>query len=498
VLVALYDGKPVPKVIDFGVAKAVAQPLTDRTLVTEFGAVVGTLEYMSPEQAELNQLDIDTRSDVYSLGVLLYELLTGTTPLDRKRQGPIGFAEILRRIREDEPPKPSTRLRSSDTLPDIAAARRTEPARLTRLVRGELDWIVMRALEKDRNRRYETANGLARDVERYLSDEPVAAGPPGAGYRLKKFLRRHRGPVLAASVVLLALVLGIVGTTYGMVWALAAEGVAREEQTRAEQAKDKEAAERKQAEAVSGLLVSVFRQVDPDAEKKGGLGLKEQLLAELDRAAANLQKEYAGQPLVRARLRSALGETQLGLGEWAKAQALFRAAVAELGSLLGEGHPDTLAVQSNLGLAYQGAGRAAESIQVLEQVRDRQVATLGPDDPATVTTLNNLGRAYRQVGRAADAIKLLERVRDRRVEKLGLKHTDTLSTLSSLGLAYRDAGRTADALKLLERTRDLAAEVNGPDHPETLAILTNLAAVYRDAGRAADAIALHKHVRAAV
>src|SRR5207237_410274 len=181
VLVALYDGRPVPKVIDFGVAKAAGPKLTERTLFTEFGHVVGTLEYMSPEQSELNQLDIDTRSDVYSLGVLLYELLTGTTPLDRGRLREAGMLEVLRRIREEEPPTPSTRLSTTAELPAIAANCGLEPRKLSGLVRGELDWIVMKCLEKERGRRYETANALALDVQRYLADEPVAAGPPGAG-----------------------------------------------------------------------------------------------------------------------------------------------------------------------------------------------------------------------------------------------------------------------------------------------------------------------------
>ena len=208
ILVALYDEKPVPKIIDFGVAKATGHLLTDQTLYTEFGAVVGTLEYMSPEQAQLNQLDIDTRSDVYSLGVLLYELLTGSTPLTHKRLKEAAFLEVLRVIREEESPRPSMRLSTTEELPSIAACRNTEAQRLSGLMRGELDWIVMKALEKDRNRRYQTASELARDVEHYLRDEQVLACPPSAWYRLGKFVRRNRSAVLAASLVLLSLVAG--------------------------------------------------------------------------------------------------------------------------------------------------------------------------------------------------------------------------------------------------------------------------------------------------
>jgi tetratricopeptide (TPR) repeat protein len=211
VLVALYDGRPAAKVIDFGVAKAMAGRLTPRTLFTDFGAVVGTLEYMSPEQAELNQLDIDTRSDVYALGVLLYELLTGSTPLERKRLKEAALLEALRRIREEEPPRPSTRLSTTEELPSIAARRGLEPRKLSGLVRGDLDWIVMKCLEKDRTRRYESANALAADLERYLHDEPVLATPPSAAYRLRKFVRRHQAGLRVAAAALLLLLLAAGG-----------------------------------------------------------------------------------------------------------------------------------------------------------------------------------------------------------------------------------------------------------------------------------------------
>jgi WD40 repeat protein/serine/threonine protein kinase len=217
VLVALYDGRPVPKVIDFGVAKAAGPTLTEKTLVTGFGAIVGTLEYMSPEQAEINQLDIDTRSDIYSLGVLLYELLTGTTPLDRKRLKENSFLELLRIVREQDAPTLSNRLGATLELPSIAANRGLEPAKLTKLVRGELDWIVMKALEKDRSRRYETANSFALDVERYLNDEPVEACPPSAWYRFRKFARRHRRALVTAAVAFLAVVI-TAASSGGWIW----------------------------------------------------------------------------------------------------------------------------------------------------------------------------------------------------------------------------------------------------------------------------------------
>jgi len=299
VMITLYDGKPVPKVIDFGVAKATEQKLTERTLFTQYGTMVGTLEYMSPEQAEMSALGVDTRSDIYSLGVLLYELLTGTTPLSHKRLKEAAYGEVVRMIREEEPPRPSTRLSESGAaLASISAQRHMEPTKLMKLMRGELDWIVMKTLEKDRNRRYETANAFAADVQRYLADETVQACPPSALYRLRKFVRRNRGPVVAVALVMAVLVAGIAGTSVGLV---------RSEQSRAEaiDARNSEADQRKAAEAS-----------DKEAREAGGKlrEVRDELRVSLYAARSNLiQSAWEAHGVTR--MRELLAGQKPGPGE---------------------------------------------------------------------------------------------------------------------------------------------------------------------------------------
>jgi serine/threonine protein kinase/WD40 repeat protein/tetratricopeptide (TPR) repeat protein len=276
VLVTLYDDKPVPKVIDFGVAKAIEQRLTERTMFTQFGTMVGTYEYMSPEQAAMNAFGVDTRSDIYSLGVLLYELLTGTTPLSRKRLKEAAFDELLRLIKDEEPPKPSTRLSTAQGLATIAAARGTEPAKLLRLVQGEVDWIVMKCLEKDRTRRYETANGLARDISRYLRDEPVEACPPSAGYKLKKFARKHRSGLAVAAVLAALLVAGTAASTWQAIRAMRAEKSALAERDRAVTAEATAQQERDRA-----ARAEVVARTDRDVARQSELSGKERLYRSL-------------------------------------------------------------------------------------------------------------------------------------------------------------------------------------------------------------------------
>jgi tetratricopeptide (TPR) repeat protein/serine/threonine protein kinase len=289
VLVAPYDGRPVPKVIDFGVAKATGQQLTDQTLVTGFGALVGTPEYMSPEQAELNNRDIDTRSDIYALGVLLYELLTGVPPFSRKELEHAGMLEMLRVIREQEPTRPSTKLSTADGLPSLAASRSTEPAKLTRLVRGELDWIVMKALEKDRTRRYETANGFVRDIQRYLADEPVEACPPSTSYKLRKFVQRNKRGLAVAALVLFLLVLS--GSSIG--WAVRDRSAREAENTR-----QQEERQAKVAAQVASILAEVNRL---ETEQKWPEALLAARRAEA--AVTGGEADPATTEMVRQRLR---------------------------------------------------------------------------------------------------------------------------------------------------------------------------------------------------
>jgi serine/threonine protein kinase len=536
ILVTLIDGAAVPKIIDFGVAKAIGQQLTEKTLFTGFAQLIGTPLYMSPEQAAFSGVDVDTRSDIYALGVLLYELLTGTTPFDAETLRTAPYDEIRRIIREQEPPKPSTRISTLEaTAATISANRQTDPRRLRKALRGELDWIVMKCLEKDRNRRYETANGLAQDVQRYLADEPVEARPPSAGYRFGKFLRRHWRPAIAASLVLLALLVGIAGTTYGLICARAATSAEAEQRAKAVEERDRALAAEARSRAINEFLTEdLLTQAEPANNAPED---KVELLEVLDRAAAKVGQRFAGEPALESALRVTIANTYHGLASWEKAEAQWRSlldaarqrdpqsaefynaqgelahilhhrgrrdaevmkmaetAAAGLERTLSPDHADTLATLNNLAVAYREAGRLAEAIVLFERVRDAQTAKLGPDHPGTLTTLSNLAEAYRRAGRLSEAIVLFERVRDAQTAKLGPDHPGTLTTLNNLALAYYSAGKLPEAIALHERVRDTQIAKLGLDHLETLTTLNNLALAYLAANRLPAAIALLERVR---
>jgi serine/threonine protein kinase len=478
VMVALYDGRSVPKIIDFGVAKATGPKLTDRTMFTEFGAVIGTFEYMSPEQAELNQLDVDTRSDIYSLGVLLYELLTGTTPLERRRLKDSALHEVLRLIREEEPPTPSTRISTAVDLPAVAANRGTEPARLSGLVHGELDWIVMKCLEKDRNRRYESASSLARDIERYLHDEPVQACPPSVAYRLKKFIRRNKVGALTGSAVVLALVVGLALATVGFMQAH-------------EQAQIS-AAEAAKATAISELLQSALQSANPD-HAKGNEYTVRQLLDDFSGGLAN---QLAGQPELEAQIRATIGNAYRGLRLFELAAAQFETALALQRRVDGQG--------------AKYAGILMDYAQVVAE-RDHNVVEAEPIAREAIRIYRRAGVSGRPLVKALWMLQLqlafrIENAQDaaeaRSVytegqalvqEALAIARAEATEYPELANMLHRHAplmskqGDPVEAERCARQAVDMHRRLHGDEHLETAYGLADLGRVLRDRKKFRDA-----------
>ncbi|MBC7855687.1 MAG: tetratricopeptide repeat protein, partial [Pirellulaceae bacterium] len=500
--------------IDFGLAKAMHQSLTERTLHTAHETVLGTPLYMSPEQAQLNNLDVDTRSDIYSLGVLLYELLTGTTPLEKHRYKKAAWDEIKRIIREEEAPRPSARLSSSTTLPSLAAGRQIEPARLTKLVRGELDWIVMKSLEKDRARRYETANGFAKDIERFLNNEPVLAGPPTASYRLKKFIKRNKRPVIAASVTLLSLVVGIIGTTAGLVWAVRErdakelarqDAVAKEAKARAaaeDEHKANELAQKRlsQIENANEILASVFRDLNP---RGAGPSPWVQLGERFERAASRLEGEVGGDPITVARLQDLLGKNLRELGHFDKAQArlletaqpLLEKACQTRESILGPKHPDTLTSKSNLGALYFSKGEYERAERLAQEVLQvRTAAKLGAHHPDTLSAKNNLGVICMALQKYDRAEQLLQEVLTANTSHRGADDRDSLFSKYNLASLYLSQDKYDRAEPLLCAAADGARRNLGLPHVETQVYIRNLIDCYERKGQPARAEPLYREL----
>jgi len=404
VLVTLHDGRPVVKVIDFGVAKALHQPLTDKTIYTRFMQMVGTPLYMSPEQAEMSGLDIDTRSDIYSLGVVLYELLTGTTPFDRKRLTQAGYDELIRIIREEEPPKPSTRLSySTDVLPTIAAHRKTEPARLSRMLRGDLDWITMKALEKDRTRRYESASALARDIERYLADEPVEARPPSVGYRCRKLILRNKVALAAAALVAVALLLGTAVST----WQAVRANAERDRALAAEQ-KARVASENAQA-TLDFVWKEMLSQASPWEVADRDLKFR----ALIDRAADRLDAGSGSPPLVDAALRRMMGQLFTELGDPQKGLRFLEKALDVHRRELAEDDPEILTTGYLYGRCLSLLRRDDEAAAILGRNLELHRKVKGNDHPDTLEVMRWVGGTYSAQGRYQDGEPLLREAIER-------------------------------------------------------------------------------------
>ena len=515
ILITMIDGKPVPKVIDFGVAKATGGKLTDESMSTQFGAVVGTLEYMSPEQAGFSGEDIDTRADIYSLGVILYELLTGLRPFDSKRLKKAALDEMIRIIREEEPSKPSTRLSTDESLPSLAASRHIEPGKLTALLRGELDWVVMKCLEKQRDRRYESANGLARDIQRYLADEVVEARPPSAGYRLQKFIHRNKGQVIAASLVLAALLAGIVGTTLGLFEARRQATIADDEKVKAIAAAEKEQqARQREAERAEGekkakdeairnlefarkgndILGSVFVGLDPQADYRTVAELRNALRDNLTNAVKELDGSAIGDPLDMGAMQYRLGVSLMNLGEIQHAITVLTKARDTAQAQLGPDHPITLNSSCTLAICYVMAGQTDLALPLHKETLERRKVTLGPDHPQTLHSMHSLALGYRAAGQLDLALPLLKETLDRRKVTLGSDHADTLRSMYYLALGYKDAGQLDLALPLLKKALERMKDTLGPDNHDTIACMSGLAKGYVEIGQFDLALPLSKDV----
>ncbi len=468
VLVAMYDDRAIPKVIDFGVAKATGHALADIDLVTGFGALVGTPEYMSPEQAGFNNLDVDTRTDVYSLGVLLYELLSGHTPVDRKSMEKAAIHEILRIVRDVDAPLLSAKLSSIDTLPNVAANRQTEPKKLATQFRGELDWVLHKALEKDRSRRYSTANNLASDIQRYLSNEVVEARPPSTLYALQKFFKRNRGQAIAGSLLLLSLLAGITGTTWGLVRA-------RQRQVEAEAARADEAAQRSLAQANEAQALMAKEQearqrAIAELEKQNAIESRNRALDALRATTGEDVEKLIGEKKVLSRNEKAYLESI------AKRWQLFatQEGTTELSrAISGEGH---LRV-ANL---WDQLGRREDALLEHEQAekiyRDLIVEFPNSSDYAQglATCCNNSGLVLASLGRRVEAQaklrdglainqKLTEQFPDQADYRLSLA-----GSYHNLGIVSDDLGNKAEALEsyLLGLKIEETLASNFPDQPE--------------------------------
>ncbi len=530
ILVADHDGVPVPKIIDFGIAKATTdQRLTDKTVFTAFEQFIGTPAYMSPEQAKLSGLDIDTRTDIYSLGVLLYELLTGKTPFESRRLMEAGLDEVRRIIREEEPARPSTKLETLEAAEQttVARHRQSDPPKLAHLIRGDLDWIVMKALEKDRSRRYETANGLAMDIQRHLENEPILARPPGTAYRLQKSFRRHKLAFTTCAIVGASLLLGVIGSTWQAVRATKAEKLAEHRLGEAAAERDAKEEARKEAEAISTFLTQVFTSPSPFRD-----GRTITVAEGLSNATQKLEIDLANQPARRAKLLSAVGATYYGLGLFYDAIPLQEKARDYYLATIGPESRDTLVATRRLANLYAEVGRLDEAIKLLEPVVTLSRKVLGPEDPETINAISTLAGTYNVAGRWADSLKLREEslTLSRKVNGpedpitiqfmeelaishlqlghlresipqgeqvlalstrvLGPEHRQTLRCMYSLGASYYAAGRRDDALKLWEKALPLDSKVNGPEHPLTLKVMSRLAIAYSETGRYDDAINL--------
>ncbi len=474
ILVGEQDGRPAPKIIDFGVAKATAHRLTEQTLFTELGQLIGTPEYMSPEQAELTGEDIDIRTDVYSLGMVLYQLLVGALPFDPKELRSAGLVELQRRIREEEPFKPSTRLtRMGNASTRSAEHRRTTVPALVRNLQGDLDWIVMKALDKDRGRRYETAHDFAMDIERYLCDQAVSARPPSAAYRAGKFVRRHRAGVAALSIVLLALLVAVIVTTSSLVRATKAEELARAEADR--------------ATAVTSFLEATLSSADPAQD-----GRDVRVVEVIDRASQQVASRFENQPETEISVRETLAKTFLALGQFASAAEQFEIVHRIRTELLGPEDASTLRAAINVAAAAWYLGDSARAEELTRQTLRVATDSLGPDHELALEATTNLAVFLDSQGKYGDAEPLHRVVLESARAHYGDDHEITRTAANNLAICLKNMGELTEAEELYREVLAGRTRVAGGEHPETLNVKHNLAMLLTAQGKSSEAVKLHR------
>lgn len=552
IMVAEVDGKAVPKVIDFGLAKALesTQKLTDGSLYTGEGQVLGTLKYMSPEQAGVRADDIDTRTDIYALGIILYELLTGSTPLDDSSLRSEPLHKILEWIREQEAPKPSDKLRhiKDNSLSKITHDRNTDAKRLHSILAGDLDWIVMKSLEKDRARRYESVSGLSDDIRRYLESEPVSARPPSYSYRVQKFVRKHRGFVTAAALVFIALLLGIIGTTTGMLRADSALALANDREKEANDARDEEQQQREKAEQArtdaereAEISAEINRFFNEDVlamsyvqRSVSDISVREALI----NAASRIDGRFEAMPVVEGEIRRTIGRSLAGLGRFKEGIEQLKKSHEVLEQALGPDDPKTLATVGELGRAYRDWEQNKEAIPYLEtylagmirlhgedsrqtnQAQHMYAMTLhglgqndlaeeyflktlawrrknqGNNSGGTIQTVLSLGALYLYDHRYEEAEPLVVEAAESAQKYLGENNYTTFVAIDNLAQLYLDSGRYSDAEPLLVKTLEQATALFGENHPSFSAIAGKLADLKKKTERYSEAIELrHKQIQ---
>jgi len=468
ILVVDVDGKPQPRIIDFGLAKAIASAEPGHTLFTHQGAFLGTPGYMSPEQADPEIQDIDTRADVYSLGVLLYELLTGFLPFDAPDWKKQKLDEMLRQLRESDPRRPSSKVNANrNTSSPQAAARGVDSRHLVKLLRGDLDWIVLKTLEKDRQRRYGTAFELAADIERHLENRPVAARPASTAYRLQKYVRRNRATVAVLAGVFALLI------AFGITQTVQLRRITRE---------------RDRADRIAGFMTNMFKVSDPSEARGNSITAREIL----DRAAKDVDSGLTRDPELQAQMMYEMGSVFKNLGLYDRAGRLLAQSLQIRRRVLGPNNADTLKSQNILAKTMYLQGRYAEAETLFREVLEIRRRSLGTEHPDTLQSQSDLAEDFSVEGLYADAAKLRQETYNIRRRILGPEHPSTLDSLGNLAISLEDLGRNAEAEKLWRETLAARRRVLGPDHQVTLDTMNNLALDLEREDRYADAESLER------